>query len=189
MTANHSREYRDNIVFELFRVFPKADPRLFSAILKNPRESLFPETSLEILYGKGRAKGFAGRPAPSIFEVAKILVESGIKKGDHVLLISPTDPYFLVILSELTLRISIFEENPLIAGELSVSVCDLGLPHIKILGDHSKLESISEGKKIIHIDFSEKDSSLLEFYRKIPSGMVFRYVFENETIMERYGCF
>jgi hypothetical protein len=92
-------------------------------------------------------------------------------------------------LSELTLRISIFEENPLIAGELSVSVCDLGLPHIKILGDHSKLESISEGKKIIHIDFSEKDSSLLEFYRKIPSGMVFRYVFENETIMERYGCF
>jgi len=189
MTANHSREYRDNVVSELSRVFPKADPRLFSAILKNPRESLFPEIPIEVLYGKERAVGFSGRPAPSVFEVSKILVESGIQKGDQVLLISPTDPYFLVVLSELTLRISIFEENPLIADELSVAVCDLGLPHIKIVRDNSKLESISVGKKIIHVNFSQKDGFLLEFYRKTPCGMLFCYVFENETTMERHGCF
>jgi hypothetical protein len=189
MTAHQSREYRNNVVSELSRAFPRADPRLFSAILKNPRESLFPEIPVESLYGEERAGGFDGRPAPSVFEVSKILVESGIQKGDQVLLVAPTDPYFLLILSELTLRISIFEENPSIAEELSVAVCDLGLPHIKIARDYSMFEAISRGKKIIHVDFSGKDTSLLEFYRRIPEAMLFCYVFENETTMERTTCF
>ena len=189
MKGSDSRGYRDNLVSELSRIFPKADPRLFSAILKHPRESLFPSIPMDVLYGKERGGGFAGRPAPSVFEVSKILVESGVQRGDRVLLISPTDPYFLVILSELTLRISIFEENPVIAEELSIVLSELGLPHVKVFQDHSQLEALSEGKKIIHVNFSEKDHSLSEVYRKFPSGMLFCYVLGNETTMERYGCF
>ena len=189
MTDYSSREYRDDVVSELSLVFPKADPRLFSAILRHPRESLFPEVPMELLYGKGRGGGFSGRPAPSIFEVSRILVESDVQKGDQILLVSPTDPYFLVVLSELTLKISIFEEDPVIAEELLVSLSNLGLPHIKVTRDHSLFETVSAGKKIIHVDFSEKKDLLLKFYRKIPSGMLFCYVFEDETTMERYGCF
>jgi len=189
MKGNDSREYRDNLVSELSRIFPEADPRLFSAILKHPRESLFPSVPLEALYGKERVGGFAGRPAPSVFEVSKILVESGVQKGDKVLLVSPTDPYFLVILSELTLRISIFEESPVIAEDLSIVLSEIGLPHVKVIRDPSQLEAVSDGKKIIHVNFSEKEHSSYEVYRKVPSGMLFCYVLGNETTMERYGCF
>ncbi len=186
MALMHSREYRNNAVSLLSRQFPEADPRIFSAILKNPREDLFPDFAPGDLYGNVRPRGFGGRLAPLLPEVVHVLVESAINRGDQILLVAPRDPYFLVILSELTARIAIFDPDPAMAGILSIAVSDLGVPHIKVTTDTALATGLACGRKVIHLCAPEDPEPFKSFHQNIPPDKFFGYILTHEPSMERF---
>ena len=133
MTTDPEGERKARFLERFLGENPEVDPRLVAAVLRLPREPFFPGFSREDLYGESRPSGWGGRVSPTPREALLILERSRIRAGERIGIWCLTDPYFLLLLLELTHRVMIVEEDNALRSILRQSIDDLGYGYIPVL--------------------------------------------------------
>ncbi|MHB8422568.1 MAG: hypothetical protein ACYC9S_07970 [Leptospirales bacterium] len=162
MTADPERALKDRLLHAILKDYPDLSPRLLAAIIRIPRTPFFPEATPEQLFSSFHPKGWGGRFSPSILDTLLILTEAEIRPGDRIGIFRLTDPYFLLLLLELTHRIFLVEDNPEILSQIRQSVIELGYSYIPVLPALSELSSLSPPVRSILYVGSEGDRPFRE---------------------------
>lgn len=132
MTSDPERIYKDRIVQNLLSENPGISPKLLSAAIRIPRAPFFPGESIDALFSDRRQSGWNDRPAPTVRETLLILEELGLQPGDRVAVFRPTDPYFLLMLLEMTHRVTLVEDNVEIRKTIQATMADLGHAYVRL---------------------------------------------------------
>lgn len=143
MNRDPEKEEKDRFLENLLEDHPGISPRLLAGAIRLPRSPFFPGAPPETLFGNSRPTGWGNRVSPSLREAILILDEAGIRTGERVAVWQLTDPYFLLLLLELTHRVVIVEEDPEIRKTIRQSVDELGYPYIPVLPSLPELENMS----------------------------------------------
>lgn len=143
MTTDPERERKARFLETFLKENPEVDPRLVAAILRLPRRPFFPDSSGKDLYGEFRPCGWGGRVSPTPREALLILMGSRIRTGERIGVWCLTDPYFLLLLLELTHRVTIVEEDKALRTQLRQSIDDLGYAYIPVLTSLEEIETQS----------------------------------------------
>jgi hypothetical protein len=141
MTIDPERERKARFLETFLKENPDVDPRLVAAILRLPRTPFFPDFSGKDLYGEFRPCGWGGRVSPTPREALLILEGSRIRAGERIGVWCLTDPYFLLLLLELTHRVTIVEEDSVLRTQLRQSIDDLGYAYIPVLSSLEETET------------------------------------------------
>lgn len=167
MTSDPERLFKDRLLHSILLDHPDLSPRLLAATIRIPRGPFFPGESPEQLFSSFHPKGWGGRVAPSVLETLLILTDTEVRPGDRIGIFRLTDPYFLLLLLELTHRIFLVEDDPEILPEIRNSVMELGYPYIPVLPSFSELSSLSPPiLSILHVK-SEEDRPYREKIAKM----------------------
>ncbi|MHB1285426.1 MAG: hypothetical protein ACYCYP_02500 [Leptospirales bacterium] len=152
MTPDAEKPFKDQLVQTILKNHPHLSPRLLAATIRLPRSPFFPGESPERLFAQFHPKGWGGRIAPSILDTLLILTETPIHPGDRIAVYRLTDPYFLLLLLELTHRIVLVEDNEELFPRIQESVRDLGYAYIPVLSSLSELSGLpSPVLSILHV--------------------------------------
>ncbi len=152
MTPDVEKPFKDQLVQAILKDHPHLSPRLLAATIRLPRSSFFPGEPPERLFSQFHPKGWGGRIAPSILDALLILTEHPIHPGDRVAVFRLTDPYFLLLLLELTHRVVLVEDSEDLFPKIQESVRDLGHAYIPVLPSLSGLSGLpSPVLSILHV--------------------------------------
>jgi hypothetical protein len=144
MTTDPERIHKDRIIQEILSEIPGISPKLLSAAIRIPRSPFFPVDSLEDLFSDRRQTGWGNRPVPTVKETLRILGELALLPGDRVAVYRPTDPYFLLLLLEMTHRITLIEENGDILRTMRIAMSDLGHAYIRFSFSYDEIKEDRE---------------------------------------------
>ena len=132
MTTDPEGEPKARFLERFLKENPEMSSRLVAAVLRFPRGPFFPDVPVEKLFGDDRPSGWGGRISPTLGESLLILNAARIRVGERVTVWRLTDPYFLLLLLELTHRVAIVEEDDNLRDILHRSVDDLGYAYIPV---------------------------------------------------------
>ncbi len=168
MTSDAEKPFKDSLVQTILQDYPHLSPRLLAATIRIPRSPFFPGESPERLFSSFRPKGWGGRISPSVLETLLILTDTPIHPGDRIAVFRPTDPYFLLLLLELTHRISLVEDDEKLLPGIRQSVQDLGHSYIRVLPSLPHLSALSPPvQSILHVG-SDKERPVCGEKEGIP---------------------
>lgn len=143
MTTDPEGEPKARFLETFLKQNPEVSSRLMAAVLRLPRSAFFPDTPVERLYGNHRPSGWGSRISPTLGESLRILDAARIRAGERIVVWRPTDPYFLLLLLELTHRLSIVEEQKELQNVLRQSVDDLGYDYVPIFSSLEEADAQS----------------------------------------------
>ncbi len=141
MTTDPEGEPKARFLERFLKENPEVSSRLVAAVLRFPRGPFFPDVPVEKLFGDDRPSGWGGRISPTLRESLLILNAARIRAGERITVWRLTDPYFLLLLLELTHRVAIVEEDDNLRDILRRSVDDLGYAYIPVF---SSLEEAAD---------------------------------------------
>ncbi len=158
MKTDPERPHKDRIIQEILSEIPGISPKLLSAAIRIPRSPFFPGDPIEVLFSDRRQTGWGNRPVPTVKETLRILGELELQPGDRVAVYRPTDPYFLLLLLEMTHRVTLIEENGDMLRTMRIAMSDLGHPYVRFAFSYDKIKEDREPFRYF-ISLGERDPS------------------------------
>lgn len=182
MTCDPERIHKDRIVQDVLSEKPWISPKLLSAAIRIPRAPFFPGEAVDALFSDRRQSGWGGRPAPTVKETLLILGELLLQPGDRVAVYRPTDPYFLLLLLEMTHRVTLVEENGEIRQAIQGAMSDLGHAYIRFSSSTDGIKDLPDPFRYVLFLGDPEGQAHLEAISVPPSG---RRIWRLSDIMER----
>jgi hypothetical protein len=182
MTSDPERIHKDRIVQDVLSEIPGISPKLLSAAIRIPRAPFFPGEAISALFSDRRQSGWGNRPAPTVKETLFILGELALQPGDRVAVYRPTDPYFLLLLLEMTHRVTLIEENGAIRQAISGAMSDLGHAYIRFSCSTDEIKDLPDPFRYVLYLGDPEGQAGLESISVPPSG---RRIWRLSDSMER----